>query len=721
MAQGYVQPELWARPLPHEILLAFNNVFHNDLSISSLRETIISGQLGQFCNPKQGKAVPSLHSVDRSVGRSLLWKLFLLPGSPLVEGNAVTVSLCLSELRAARHAYSNLAAQRLRAPDGTPFPHSGHQVHSPGSPQAPRSEELGGWERNNPLSLDAENPWQQWFADLELRKVIRQDVERIFPEVAYFTSVEVQENLTDILFLHCITHPQIGYRQGMHELAGAVLMVVDSDSLLPSNEVSDGDVLEFCARDQLFADVYAIFNVLMKGAARWYEWREPRQQGPSQSGESWVAPIVHICRHMQGQILRSVDPALWAQLDAAGIEPQMYGIRWLRLLFTREFDLRDAMAIWDCLMAADSSLELAEWICVSMLLRIRNQLLATEDYSLLLTHLLRYPSLEPTVPSLLVKQALFLRENPIPTTGVTVMLQNRDLLGIPIETSPREPRQRLSVRTGGGTPRTENQPEKASLGLTELIAKSLMERADTVALNRAFLSTVAELRKGLPDLTSNISRSFTSQPVPLWSSVVSSSEGSSSSQQERLSRLYSEQERLGSAIAWALPVLKDPNATSKSREDALQSLETVRDVLLRKVNFDASRLEPAVQSPVSWPSKPAVTQDGPKEGASEQTVRITEGMLTVAPSARATTGGLPRVPYPARSAVSRDRTGLSHSKVSPGSRPETLRTSRQITDVPRGSVTPQAERDPRERTTAANTTVAEERTEILDPLGALRR
>lgn len=47
--------------------------------------------------------------------------------------------------------------------------------------------------------------------------------------------------------------------------------------------------------------------------------------------------------------------------------------RWLRLLFTREFSMNDAMKLWDNLFACDPTLELAPWVCVAMLIRIRNE------------------------------------------------------------------------------------------------------------------------------------------------------------------------------------------------------------------------------------------------------------------------------------------------------------------------------------------------------------
>lgn len=32
----------------------------------------------------------------------------------------------------------------------------------------------------------------------------------------------------------------------------------------------------------------------------------------------------------------------------------------------------DALTLWDCLFACDVSLDLAQWVCVAMLIRIRN-------------------------------------------------------------------------------------------------------------------------------------------------------------------------------------------------------------------------------------------------------------------------------------------------------------------------------------------------------------
>jgi len=47
--------------------------------------------------------------------------------------------------------------------------------------------------------------------------------------------------------------------------------------------------------------------------------------------------------------------------------------RWLRLIFTRELPFGTALRIWDGVFAEDPGLGLLDFICVAMLLIIRNE------------------------------------------------------------------------------------------------------------------------------------------------------------------------------------------------------------------------------------------------------------------------------------------------------------------------------------------------------------
>lgn len=103
------------------------------------------------------------------------------------------------------------------------------------------------------------------------------------------------------------------------------------------------------------------------------------------------------------------------------------------------------------------------------------------DYSGQLTHLLRYPSHAPSIPStststssssalstfLLLTQAQILQSAPTPASGATVAMQNRDALGIPMEIpEPEAPITRTSrrstIRPGDRDRRAQSHSSPAS-------------------------------------------------------------------------------------------------------------------------------------------------------------------------------------------------------------------------------------------------------------------
>jgi TBC1 domain family member 5 len=164
-----------------------------------------------------------------------------------------------------------------------------------------------------------------------------------FPDIGYFRDVDVQYQLTNILYLYSVSVPAIGYRQGMHELLAPLFYAVDYDSISDNTNLDDWELKEMCSRTWVAADAWALFLHVMHGVSRWYEWREIEDEtGAAKSSafvnhvqfnpdgkvdlKSYVAPIVQACNHLQGSLLRSVDPLLWKKLQATGIEPQIYGM-----------------------------------------------------------------------------------------------------------------------------------------------------------------------------------------------------------------------------------------------------------------------------------------------------------------------------------------------------------------------------------------------------------
>lgn len=166
---------------------------------------------------------------------------------------------------------------------------------------------------------------------------------RRFPDIGYFRDSDVQYQLTNILYLYSVSVPNIGYRQGMHELLAPLYHAVDYDSIPQDVDTAEPQMKELCSRDFVAADAWALFLAVMKGVSRWYEWREPDSVATA-GGFSplpnhvqltsdgkldlkpYVARIVQDCNHLQGTLLRTVDPILWKTLHGTGIEPQIYGM-----------------------------------------------------------------------------------------------------------------------------------------------------------------------------------------------------------------------------------------------------------------------------------------------------------------------------------------------------------------------------------------------------------
>lgn len=164
-----------------------------------------------------------------------------------------------------------------------------------------------------------------------------------FPDIDYFRDQEVQTQLTNILFVYSSAHPDIGYRQGMHELLACLYYALDYDSLPADTADTDDEALkDFCSRPWVAADAWTLFTAVMQGAGRWYEWQERKSAtsekqplashvqmnlaGDPNSVKPYIAPIVQACNRVQSILLKSVDPELWKRLQSSGIEPQIYGM-----------------------------------------------------------------------------------------------------------------------------------------------------------------------------------------------------------------------------------------------------------------------------------------------------------------------------------------------------------------------------------------------------------
>ncbi|KAJ3188805.1 TBC1 domain, member 5 [Gaertneriomyces sp. JEL0708] len=354
----------------HEIRNAWNAFFSDPmLSMDSVRQRGINGDI----------------TADDL--RSLYWKIYL-DYLPSLNPDAWPVILSKE-----RQGYAELKKKYIFDPNEV-------------------ADGASDWSLNNPLSLSEESPWTVYFKDIELQKIIRQDVERTFPDQPMFREKEIQDIMVAVLFIWCKLNPDVSYRQGMHELLAPILLVVEQDRLppLPADSTSgdvklDPVIAAVFDADFFEHDAAVLFYRLMKAAKPWFEVgseSDPPRTGRSirksnydehrNSGQHAVSkvPVIAFCSRVQNDLLRALDVALYTHLEKQGIEPQLYGIRWLRLLFGREFPIPQLLTVWDGLFADDANLSLVEFLCVAMLLYLRKDLLG-EDYAMTLHRLMKFP------------------------------------------------------------------------------------------------------------------------------------------------------------------------------------------------------------------------------------------------------------------------------------------------------------------------------------------
>ncbi|KAJ2955430.1 hypothetical protein NQZ79_g8569 [Umbelopsis isabellina] len=384
---------------------------------------------------------------------------------------------------------------------------------------------------NNPLGLNDDNPWQQHFADAEVRNIISRDVERTFPDIGFFRDPVVQDQMTDVLFVYCKLNEDISYRQGMHELLAPIFLVLHTDYVDAGDVVGPTDsttklVAQVLDRKFIEHDLYILFDRLMSSAKKWYEfndeapkrppgWKKKEHDliDPLDLGEQKAAPsaqltpIVRSCRRIQDYLLKNTDPILYHHLETLGIEPQLYGLRWIRLLFGRELEIDSLLQLWDAMFAEDPSLSIVEYVCLVFLIRIRDKLVEGE-YAECLSMLMRYPPISD--PTLCVEQAKFFRSNVSEAACLQILQQMDAKAGKP----PRE-----SLRPAQMAPPRQQQrrgPQRAGpVDPISKLTKDMMQNPQIRDINRALVGVMGAVQKNVNTFGENVlGRSVNDVPPP---------------------------------------------------------------------------------------------------------------------------------------------------------------------------------------------------------------
>lgn len=301
-------------------------------------------------------------------------------------------------------------------------------------------------EKDNPLSQSKDSIWNQHFRDTELRNLIRQDVVRTNPNVDFYRKENIQEIMIDLLFCYAREYPSICYRQGMHEILAPLIFVLHSDHqnlahIQEETEISLDTTLETVLNPfYLEEDSYHLFCRIMNSLELFYRINDMTitesgqlthipecPDSPKASKKTSEIEVVHQLDIIRDKIFAKQDLHLHNHLLKLEIPLAFFGIRWLRLLFGREFNLLDLLRLWDAIFGVDEDLVFTYYIVVAMLIHVRDKrefndnlflmksfqilyrfvLVIGNDYTSCLTLLMRYPQNADVM--LIIRHALYMK------------------------------------------------------------------------------------------------------------------------------------------------------------------------------------------------------------------------------------------------------------------------------------------------------------------------
>ncbi|EPY27483.1 rabGTPase-activating protein [Strigomonas culicis] len=216
---------------------------------------------------------------------------------------------------------------------------------------------MGGTDMN-PLRPVQESEYAREFVLRGIRKEAHKDVERLFWEPSLFDRSQTRKDIEDILIMYCVQNA-CDYKQGMHEvvalcyyaahrdadlLGSSSWTVVSKDAILPAEVHLMREVLLF-SYTEIVSLVYAVFAALMAGhlSLKHFFFRNPENED---------LDVLRCAKRVQSELLLSLDPSLHQLLNTTyQIESGCYLVRWLRVLFIREFSLFQTVFIWEVLFA----------------------------------------------------------------------------------------------------------------------------------------------------------------------------------------------------------------------------------------------------------------------------------------------------------------------------------------------------------------------------------
>lgn len=142
----------------------------------------------------------------------------------------------------------------------------------------------------------------------------------------YFRDPQTKRRLLDILFIYAKLNPDVGYRQGMHEILAPVMWVVESDAVGVQSETEpwgeDETILTTLDSRFIEHDSFTLFAAIMQNVKVLYEHGDGDNGKPADA--NYESPIVARSRRIHEVMLFRVDYELAEHLATIDILPQIF-------------------------------------------------------------------------------------------------------------------------------------------------------------------------------------------------------------------------------------------------------------------------------------------------------------------------------------------------------------------------------------------------------------
>lgn len=143
----------------------------------------------------------------------------------------------------------------------------------------------------------------------------------------FFREPSTKSMMLDILFVYSKLNPDLGYRQGMHELLAPILWVVERDAVVHSTkdipvDATDEEsvMLQLLDASYIESDSFNLFCSVMQVARSFYEHSDDKPV----NGQAELAPIVARSQFIHNDLLMAADYELATHLNAIEILPQIF-------------------------------------------------------------------------------------------------------------------------------------------------------------------------------------------------------------------------------------------------------------------------------------------------------------------------------------------------------------------------------------------------------------